>query len=220
MNTLGNAVPHPPSECQIGDMIVDELSVLWKIKRVDPNSSMVDVQRADNPMRHSRIDLNDLQHVYRPKRMVTHHDPRVGGAWQGNLCRTSVRNDHVAEESDGVRCTRVVRSLNQANRTNIDSDYDYHCRLTMGVMPHSNKKVWIATFAFDDIPHPVVVPMTVRPFERTCVLVGRAAAGDLRITAEMSSVDEDTLHISCWMVREDGTLTHVTSGELHRRARS
>lgn len=217
MNTLGNAVPHPPSECQVGDMVVDELSVLWKVTRMDPNSSMVGVQRADNHMRHSRIDLNDLQSVYRPKRMVTHHDPRVGGAWHGHLCRTSVRNDHIAETGHGERSTRVVRSLNKVNHTGVDSDYDYHCQLTMGALPHSSKKLWIATFTFEDVPHSVVVPMAVRPFERTCVLFGRAVAGDLRITAEISSVDEDTLHLSCWMVREDGTLTHATSGELHRR---
>ena len=114
---------------------------------------------------------------------------------------------------------RVVRSLNRINRTGVESDYDYRCQLVMGGMPQSHKKMWIATFTFEDVPHPVVVPMAIRPFERTCVLIGRAVAGDLRITVEMSSVDADTLCVSCWMVREDGTLTHMVNGELCRRSR-
>jgi hypothetical protein len=199
-------------------MIIDELSVLWKVTRLHTESSMVDVQRADNRMRSSRIDLNDLQQVYRPKRMVTHHDPHVGGAWVGALQRATVRNDHVPEGGKEGSSVRIVRSLNQANHTGVDCEYNYRCQLTVSGMPQSNRKVWIGTFVFPDVHHPMIVPMVVRPFERTCVLFGRAVAGDMRITVELSSIDEDTIHLSCWMVHENGTQTHAIDGELHRQA--
>lgn len=218
MNALGNAIPHPPSACRVGDMVVDELSVLWKVVRLHMDSSMVDVQKADNHMRHSRIDLNDVQQVYRPKRMVTCYETRIGGEWQGDLKRMIIRNDPISE--DGGHAERVVRSLNRTNHTETDCDYDYQCRISIAPMAYTNKRMWIATFMLEDLSHPVAVPLVVRPFERTCVLFGRAVAGDLRITTEISSIDEDTMRLTCWVTREDGMVTWSIDGDVCRRTQT
>jgi hypothetical protein len=216
MNSLGNAVPHTPNDCQVGDMIVDELSVLWKVSRLDANSSMVDVQRADNHMRTSQIDLNDVQQVYRPRRMVTSDQDtrRFRGTWAGVGKRVWATNE--ARLGDGsLDGGRTIRTMTKQNHTDIECDYDCRCSVSLAPMHHAS--LWVATARLGGVHGEVLVPMARRPLERIHTLCGKAVAGGVHLTMELRFVDDDTVHMNSWLTQRGGMKSSFVTGELVKR---